>query len=180
MDERLNQTPLQVKLLQKMLRENECRISHMAKNNTAIVVVHLEDEQYLSYEVKRRGSASLVTVFPESYSSFQAFNQMLPIAQYQTFSYLYDFSKSDRLLTREDMIHFSTDQLSSLCDIAIEELLRRIYVRDFINEKIEHSKKLFAEAYRESVYRFEEIIAEAIRSIDEEEPDLSWNSYDSE
>jgi len=64
--------------------------------------------------------------------------------------------------------------------MAVDELLRRTYARDFIKEKIEHSKELFEEAYSESIRRFEKIIAEAKESLDEleEEIDLSpWNRY---
>jgi hypothetical protein len=39
MDERLNLTPAQLRLIQKMSRYNECRISHISGRNSPFVVV---------------------------------------------------------------------------------------------------------------------------------------------
>ena len=178
MDERLNLTPLQINLIQKMVEHNECRVGYISKNKSVILVLYsLLDQLYLAYEIDRKARTNLLTVFPESYSSFAVFNQLPVINGHDSFASLFTFHKEDKLLSKEDLRHFSCEQLSSLCDIAVDELLRRSYVRDFIREKIEHSRELFEEAYKESVRRFEEIVAEARRSIEKEEIDLSpWNS----
>ena len=151
MDERFNLTPRQLRLIQKMNRYNECRISNIAARNAAVLVVRdVERQEYLVLKIARLGKIELISVFEESDSAVGMFQHMLSTSSYRTFLDLLKLARADKTITRSDMVHFSMEQLISLCNVAMDELVQRAKVQVFVTDKVARGKELLeASAERE-------------------------------
>ena len=165
MDERFNLTPIQVNRIQEMVEANEARISHIeAKNSVVLVIRLLSSEYYCVLNLSRHGKIDLLTAFPESETAFKTFKQMIPIRSFG-FASLLEFHREDRVITDKDMVHFSTEQLFSLLKLIVEELTKRKTVRDFVTDKIIHSKELLEAFYKKSIEEFRKEVSDALGEL---------------
>ena len=154
MDERLNLTPIQVSLIHKIAKVNECRISHILGGNAVALVVRLVgDESCIVLSIARRGMINLLTIFPESLSALEVFKQMISIDGF-SFASLLALSKEDTMPTEKDMIRFSTEQLFALLRIVLGELVKRKSVKDLVTDKTNRSKELLKTSYKKSLEEF--------------------------
>jgi hypothetical protein len=164
MDERLNLTPIQVNCIHKISKVNECRISHVLGKNIVVLVVRVaEDASYVVLQVTKRGIIKLLTVFPQSQSAVEIFDQMafMPFS----FASLLRLSKEDTMFAEKDTIHFSTEQLLSLLKIILKELAKRKSVKDFVSDKIVRRKELLEAAYKESIVKFRKEVDDALEEL---------------
>jgi len=164
MDERLNLTPIQVNCIHKISKVNECRISHVLGKNIVVLVVRVaEDASYVVLQVTKRGIIKLLTVFPQSQSAVEIFDQMafMPFS----FASLLRLSKEDTMFAEKDTIHFSTEQLLSLLKIILKELAKRKSVKDFVSDKIVRRKELLEAAYKESIEKLRREVDDALEEL---------------
>ncbi len=162
MDERFNLTPIQVSRIHDIVEANEERISHIeAKNSVVLVVRVLSSEYYCVLNLSRHGKIDLLTAFPESETAFKTFKQMIPIRSF-SFASLLELYREDRVITDKDMVHFSTEQLFSLLKRIVEELAKRKTVRDFVTDKIIHSKELLRAFHNKSIDDFRKDVSGAL------------------
>jgi len=143
MDERLNLTFRQLRLIQKINSHNECRISHIASRNSAIVIVRdQERRQYAVLKIARRGKVDLLSAYAESDLALEVFQQMRSVGDYKTFKDLFKLAQVSKTLTDADMAHLSSEELISLCNLALDELARRPKTEGFVMDKMAHGKEL--------------------------------------
>lgn len=166
MDERFNLTPIQVNRIQKIAVADETRISHVEGKNSAILVVRLlSSEYYPVLNLSRHGKIDLLTAFPESETAFKTFKQMIPIRSF-SFASLVELNREDRVITDKDMVHFSTEQLFSLLKFIVKELAKRKTVRDFVTDKIIHSKELLRAFHNKSIGDFSKEVSFALGELE--------------
>ena len=165
MDERFNLTPIQVNRIREIVKANEARISHIeAKNSVVLVVRILSSQYYCVLNLSRHGKIDLLTAFPESETVFKTFKQMIPIRSF-SFASLLELHREDRVITDNDMVHFSTEQLLSLSKLIVEELAKRKTVRDFVTDKIIHSKELLRAFHNKSIGDFSKEVSFALGEL---------------
>ncbi len=126
----------------------------MLDGNSAVLVVRLvENESYIVFRIAIGGRIDLLTVFPESQSALAAFKQMISTDCF-SFASLLKLHREDRGITGNDMVHFSTEQLFSLFTLVVDELTKRKTVKDFVIDKIVHSKELLEDFHEQSIGEF--------------------------
>ena len=181
MDEKLNLTFRQLRLIQKMNRYKECRISHIDGKNSVIVVVRtVERPEYLVLRIARRGKADLLSAYEESDSAFGVFQEMLSVSNYRTFLDLLKLDQASKTITSADMVHFSSEQLIALCDVAMDELVRRVGVEAFIKDKVVNGKELLDASVERTLEGLKREFSEALEELrlgrEEVDPDAVGQS----
>ncbi len=175
MDERVNLTLRQLRLIQKMNRYNECRISHVAAHKLVLVVRDQERQEYLVFKIARRGMADLLSAYQESDSALKMFQQTLSVSNYRTFLDLVRLAQADKTITRADMVHFSSEELISLFTLAVDELVRRVGVEVFVKGKVMNGKELLEASSERTVEALRAEFAKALEELrsarEEDDPD---------
>jgi hypothetical protein len=140
-------------------------MSHILDRNTVVLVVKLiASESYIVFRIARRGRIDLLTVFPESPSALELFNQMISVGSF-SFASLLELYREDRVITEKDMVHFSNDQMFSLLRIVLAELVKRKTVKDFVTDKIRHSKELLEDFFEKSTEEFRKEVNDALEEL---------------
>jgi hypothetical protein len=107
------------------------------------------------------------------------FQQMLSLGNYKGFQDLVRLAQTDKAITSQDMPYFSNVELLSLCNLALDELARRMTVQVFAADKVAHGKELLEVSSQKALEALKKEFADALEELrmvsEESDPDGGYS-----